>query len=467
MDVVTYVGRSLLLSWRRLVRLGSAVALLGGGVALFGAPVANAATPSCGPSCVNLFSAQFGTTSQPTFVLDSYQQGQATGTPLVLFATSNTIPGEDFTASTASVADYYQAGLVSAAVALNYGCDPGVDFTECTGDADDMAFELQYSPFGAPPGECMGVAATAVAGEKVSLQPCGVSSKTVWIIDSSSSIDGSFVPLINASDTNFTSPFVLTYPAGASPTQIPYPQLEVTNLSSGPTPDNQLWSETLGQLPGGPAPTTTTIESSANPSVPGQTVTYTATVNPTDDGGTVIFLDGTTPIAACTAQVLNSEGDATCQVTYPNTGSYDITATYTGDSAYAGSPSAVLTQLVVPDKADLKIALGVPRTAGDGVEVNESVTVTNNGPATAIKVGTELTNLGSLTVTNADGAKVNGPVLTWTTAALAPGADVTFTVTVEVGVHARGIALVGAGTLAATPDPDLLNNVGAATILLD
>ena len=32
-------------------------------------------------------------------------------------------------------------------------------------------------------GLCVGVAMTAFQNEKVSLQPCGVSSKTVWIVD--------------------------------------------------------------------------------------------------------------------------------------------------------------------------------------------------------------------------------------------------------------------------------------------
>ena len=64
-------------------------------------------------------------------------------------------------------------------------------------------------------GLCVGVAATAAQGSDVSLQPCGVSSKTVWItdtIDTPATLRGGYVPLINGSDTNFSHPFVLTYP---------------------------------------------------------------------------------------------------------------------------------------------------------------------------------------------------------------------------------------------------------------
>jgi Bacterial Ig-like domain (group 3)/Domain of unknown function DUF11 len=212
--------------------------------------------------------------------------------------------------------------------------------------------------------------------------------------------------------------------------------------------------------------TATTVTSSANPSIPRQAVTYTATVSPTDGGGSVAFADGGTPVSGCTAQSLNSNGQATCQVTYSAVGSHAITAVYSGDTAYAGSTSTALTQQVVADKADLKVSLSVPAQASDGTSVTETVTVTNQGPATASKVVTALTEPGGLTVTGADGAKVTGPVLTWNTASLAPGASVTFTVTANVGAHARGTVLVAAGALSATPDPDLLNNAAIGRIRL-
>ena len=77
----------------------------------------------------------------------------------------------------------------------------------------------------------MGVAATAVAGNKVSLQPCGVSSKTVWIVDAADTVGHGYVPLINGSDTNFSQPFVLTYPSAPYPTDKPRAQLYVSNLT--------------------------------------------------------------------------------------------------------------------------------------------------------------------------------------------------------------------------------------------
>jgi hypothetical protein len=92
-----------------------------------------------------------------------------------------------------------------------------------------------------------------------------VSSKTVWILDT---YDQQFnfrtafkngIPLINGSDTNFSQPFVLTYPNNGFPTDKPRPQLIVTNLTgfsngvSGPqvgtVSSSQLWGATFGVLP--------------------------------------------------------------------------------------------------------------------------------------------------------------------------------------------------------------------------
>jgi hypothetical protein len=198
----------------------------------------------------------------------------------------------------------------------------------------------------------------------------------------------------------------------------------ITATYNGDTNDNPSTSNTVTQTV--KVVTTAAVASSANPSIPGQTVTYTATVSPTDGGGSVAFDDGGTPITNCTAQSLNSNGQATCQVTYTTTGSHSITAVHSGDAAYAGSTSAALTQNAVPDKADLKVGLSVPTQAGDGASVTETVTVTNAGPATASKVVTALTEPSGLTVTNADGASVNG----------------------------------------ATPDPNLLNNAAVGQIRL-
>jgi hypothetical protein len=68
--------------------------------------------------------------------------------------------------------------------------------------------------------------------------------------------------------------------------------------------------------------TSTTLASSANPSAAGAQVTYTATVSPAPNGGTVTFSDGTATIADCgSAPVDTSTGQAICQMTYTGAGS--------------------------------------------------------------------------------------------------------------------------------------------------
>jgi hypothetical protein len=211
----------------------AALTLVGGAGAIAAtATAANAATPSCGTSCIEIFNHDFGTHAHPAFVQDTYRQGEKVGQPQILFRVANFDPAEDYTYSYQGlVSDFYAAGLVTAAVDLHYG-GLGTLPTSPTGHfPDDAAFELQYSPYGVDSGLCSGVAATAVAGEKVTLQPCGVSAKTVWIEDAAETPYSDYIPFINGSDSNFSQPFVLTYPSSAYPTDNPRPSLYVTNIT--------------------------------------------------------------------------------------------------------------------------------------------------------------------------------------------------------------------------------------------
>jgi hypothetical protein len=271
----------------KVLATAATLSLLGGvGVAgvLGTAGAASAATPSCGPAfftnCVDIFSHEYGHHRTPNFVVDVYQQHVKIGQKIILYRASNSDPAEDFTfAIQGTVSDFYDAGLVTPQLALHYGCIPLTgpnasaigNFTTCPfgGFAtDDFAFELEYAPNGVESGLCMGVASTAVQEEGVTLQNCGVSSKTVWVVDVldsfNTALTGGYVPLINGSDTNFSLPFVLTYPASGYPTDMPRPQLQVDNLTgyslpSGPFPfpgpelgtvdDGQLWGADFGILP--------------------------------------------------------------------------------------------------------------------------------------------------------------------------------------------------------------------------
>ncbi len=225
------------MSFRSKVLAGAATLALVGGFATTGALSAEAATPSCGPGgfnpvtltftgCIDVFSRQFGTHRTPNFVMDVFRQGAKVGQPIILFRTSNSDPAEDFTVSDqGQVSDFFAAGLVSSAVNLHYGNGSAL--------ASDMeAFEFEYAPFGVDSGLCVGVGATAVPGEGVTLQACGVSAKTVWIDDTSDSpatVARGYDPLINGSEnlTGFSNGF---------------------GPIIGTVPDYQLWGADFGVL---------------------------------------------------------------------------------------------------------------------------------------------------------------------------------------------------------------------------
>ena len=99
-----------------------------------------------------------------------------------------------------------------------------------------------------------------------------------------------------------------------------------------------------GALPP-PTGTSTALGASPNPSTAGQAVTYTATVSPSPNGGTIAFKDNGTVISNCGSKAA-SGGTATCITTYGAAGSHTITASYTGTSAYADSSATPLTQVV-------------------------------------------------------------------------------------------------------------------------
>jgi hypothetical protein len=252
------------MSIKSKVFAAAATLTLVGGVGSIAALSADAATPSCGNQCLDLFSREFGTHQQPNYVMDVWRQGAKVGQPVILFRTSNTDPAEDFNTSFQGLtSEFNSAGLVSNAVALHYGCAGQFGNNSCTKGVDDPAFETEYAPYGVDSGLCVGVASTAVQNEGVSLQPCGVSARTVWILDlndSPSTLNHDYVPLINGSDTNFSHPFVLTYPKNGFPTDRPRPQLLVQNLTGftqghfpigspiGNVDDNQLWGADWGIL---------------------------------------------------------------------------------------------------------------------------------------------------------------------------------------------------------------------------
>ena len=123
------------MSFKSKVLAAAATLTLVSGVGAAGAltaGTASAATPSCGPSCINLFSHQFGSFKSPNYTVDVLRQGEKIGQPIILFRQANYDPALDWTvAFQGLVSDFLAAGLVSPAVALHYGC-ASLDSATCT-----------------------------------------------------------------------------------------------------------------------------------------------------------------------------------------------------------------------------------------------------------------------------------------------------------------------------------------------
>src|SRR5207302_607900 len=100
------------------------------------------------------------------------------------------------------------------------------------------------------------------------------------------------------------------------------------------------------------AGTSTAVVSSGNPSVFGQSVTFTATVSVTSPGagtptGTVTFKDGGTTLGTGN---LNSGLQASFSTAGLSVATHSITAVYAGDGNFIASTSAATSQVV--NKAD-------------------------------------------------------------------------------------------------------------------
>jgi hypothetical protein len=95
------------------------------------------------------------------------------------------------------------------------------------------------------------------------------------------------------------------------------------------------------------AGTTTTVTSSLNPAIHGNSVTFAATVKPSTSGtptGSLTFKDGATTLAT----VALSSGKAAFTTSTLATGAHSITAIYNGSPTYNPSTSPTLTQQINP-----------------------------------------------------------------------------------------------------------------------
>jgi hypothetical protein len=220
-------------------------------------------------------------------------------------------------------------------------------------------------------------------------------------------------------------------------------------------------SQTVNQ-----GPTSTTVSSSANPSVFGQKVTFTATVCPAPPStapsqppsGTVAFTAESAPTPFDTETISGTSAPPGCEsaTSAPN-GSFSvtthaITVTYQGDANFLSSLGVLVGGQVV-NKAPTAIALTTapnPSFFGDGVILTATVAVPP--PGAGIPTGT---------VTFADGTTVLA------TRPLAPTGQATFTTAgLQVGTHNLAASFSGDGNFlpsASTAVPQLVRCLTVVT----
>ncbi|HRK45122.1 MAG TPA: Ig-like domain-containing protein, partial [Nocardioides sp.] len=154
--------------------------------------------------------------------------------------------------------------------------------------------------------------------------------------------------------------------------------------------------------------TATNLDSDANPSQYGDSVTLTATVIGGDPTGTVSFDDGATHLGDGTV----TDGEATLTTSTLSVGDHTITATYAGDANHDGSTSNNLVQTVaVVGTTTLLESSANPSDFGEAVTF--TATVLGDSPTGSVSFDDGATHLGDGTVTDGEA--------TLTTSALSVG----------------------------------------------
>jgi|HubBroStandDraft_6_1064221.scaffolds.fasta_scaffold00121_33 hypothetical protein len=179
------------------------------------------------------------------------------------------------------------------------------------------------------------------------------------------------------------------------------------------------------------AGTSTVLISSANPSNPNQSITFTATVtsNTTrEPTGKVTFLDGTATIGASS---VNESGIATFSTSTLSSGSHDITAAYGGNNDFNASTSTVLSLLVTAPDFSLSATPLSPSSVAPGASAKSTITINPSGGLNPSSVTllcsvspvispATTCSLGTISVANSAGTATLTVATSGTQAALVP-----------------------------------------------
>ena len=199
---------------RSKIFAGLAVLTLTGTGITVATTTGNAATFDC-TNCINL-SPQASSGDVAAVSGGTAQVGQK----VILSAAG--LSSEDFILlDEGTVQDFYNAGIIGPAVGLTW--------------PNNTVYEFEYAPAGAQTGLCLGTPKTAADGVAADLENCGVNAQTTWIPLTIDDIGG-FEPVINGTDTNVNTPFVLT--AGSAGAKLTTHKL---NLVAGTFDPAEMW----------------------------------------------------------------------------------------------------------------------------------------------------------------------------------------------------------------------------------
>jgi hypothetical protein len=194
------------------------------------------------------------------------------------------------------------------------------------------------------------------------------------------SLNGVMSVLLGAGDGTFQSP--LQYPSGGGDSA----GLAVGDFNRDGRPDVVVCNQdsgTVGVLLNSTASTTTmSVTSSPNPSLPNQSVKFTATVSSSEaipDGSPVSFYLGISKIGTSTT----TDGVATFTTSFSNAKSYTIKATYAAQGFFKGS-LATVTQVVNKYTTTTALVSSLnPSNYGQAVTFTATVTPAGLYPLTA------------------------------------------------------------------------------------
>lgn len=126
----------------------------------------------------------------------------------------------------------------------------------------------------------------------------------------------------------------------------------------------------------GNASVSVSLNVGTNPSLVGDSLTFTATVTPASATGSVMFFDG---VAAISSDIPLVGGSASLTISSLSAGAHSITAQYSGDATFNAATSAAWSQTVNTPKANPTISLVLsagtnPSVFGDALTFTATVT---------------------------------------------------------------------------------------------